>query len=191
MSTPLAADATSARRMHSGPSCSPQGAFTADAPTPRPGHDGRPGMLLSPSARAFLVRYARTLAVLLVSTAVLLLGWSKVSTTEWVSSHPWLAAVATTTGWALAVAPWLRRRGWSARTVHALTWAAPTALLLPLVWIGWVLPGEIILWGPVTSMFGVACAMAADPVEDRVEQEQRPVGVEERQHPRDHHVVGT
>jgi hypothetical protein len=54
-----------------------------------------------------------------------------------------------------------------------------------------VLPGEIILWGPVTSMFGVACAMAADPVEDRVEQEQRPVGVEERQHPRDHHVVGT
>jgi hypothetical protein len=49
-----------------------------------------------------------------------------------------------------------------------VTWAAPAALLLPLIWIGWVSPGELILWGPVTGLFGVAFAMAADPMASKV-----------------------
>jgi hypothetical protein len=137
MSSLLAADAASARRTG-----------TADA-TP---------------ARAFLGRYVRAVAVTLVSSAVVLIGWGLLSTGEWVSDHPWSTAGAATLGWVLAVGGWLRRRGWRRATVHAVTWAAPTALLLPLVGIGWVLPVELILWGPLTSLFGVACAVAADPM---------------------------
>jgi hypothetical protein len=129
-----------------------------------PGHVGRLETLPSAPVRRFLARYARTLAVLLVSMAVLFLGWSSVSATEWVSSHPWWSAMAATTGWGLAVATWLRRQGWRRSTVHTVTWAAPAALLLPLVWIGWVLPGELVLWGPSTSLIAVATALAADPM---------------------------
>jgi hypothetical protein len=96
---------------------------------------------------------------------VLLLGWSVLAGTAWVSSHPWWTITAATAGWVLAVAPWLRRRGWRRGTVHTVTWAAPAAVLLPLVWIGWVLPGELVLWGPLTCLLAVATAMAAGLVE--------------------------
>jgi hypothetical protein len=130
----------------------------------RPTHAGRPGTAPSAPARGLLTEYTRTLAALLVSMAVLLLGWRLVADTEWVSSNPWWTAVAATTGWALAVATWLRGRGWRRRTVHVVTWAAPAALLLPLTWIGWVLPSALALWAPLTSLIAVACAMAADPL---------------------------
>jgi hypothetical protein len=137
MSTLLAADAASARRTG-----------TADA-TP---------------ARAFLGRYVRAVAVTLVSSAVVLLGWGLLSTGEWVSDHPWSTAGAATLGWVLAVGGWLRRRGWRRAAVHAVSWAVPAALLLPLVAIGWVSPAELALWAPLTTLLGVACAMAADPL---------------------------
>jgi len=163
MGTLLAVDATTSHPAYSDRPSSRWVATTASGPTPGPGHAGPSGPVLSAPARGFLARYARTLAVLLISMALVLVVSSLVSTTEWVSSHPWSTATAATTGWVLAVAPWLRRRGWRRGTVHAVTWAAPTALLLPLVLIGWVSPGALILWGPLTSLFAVACAMAAAP----------------------------
>ena len=123
----------------------------------------RPGTVEAP-ARAFLARYTRAVAVLLVGSAVVLLGRSVLSTGEWVSGHPWSTAAAGTLGWVLAVAGWLRRRGWRRAAVHAVSWAVPAALLLPLVTIGWVSPGGLALWAPVTTLLGVACAMAADPL---------------------------
>jgi hypothetical protein len=119
---------------------------------------------MSAPARAFLARFARTLAVVLLSMAALLLGWNLVSGTDWTSSHPWLTATAATTGWVLAAAVWLSRRGWRRGPVHVVTWAAPTIGLLPLVWLGWLTPDGLVLWGPVSTLFAVAFAMAADPM---------------------------
>ena len=50
---------------------------------------------------------------------MLLLGVELVSTTEWVSSRPWLTAMAATTGWLLTVATMLRGglRPWDRRRV--------------------------------------------------------------------------
>jgi hypothetical protein len=134
------------------------------APAPDPGQTGQASAARSAPAQAFLARFARTLAVLLLSMAALLLGWNLVSGTDWASSHPWLTATAATTGWVLAVAVWLRRRGWRRGPVHVVTWAAPTVGLLPLVWLGWLTPDGLILWGPVSTLFAVALAMAADPI---------------------------
>jgi hypothetical protein len=119
---------------------------------------------MSAPARAFLARFARTLAVVLLSMAALLLGWNLLSGTDWASSQPWLTAAAATTGWALAAAVWLRRRGWRRGPVHVATWAAPTVGLTPLVWLGWLTPDGLVLWGPVSTLFAVALAMAAEPM---------------------------
>ncbi len=169
MTSPVsAAVAASARRMPPGSPRSHQDVHTADTPAPVAGHASRQGTRFPVPARAFLAGYARAVGALLASVGVVLLGWSLVSSTEWVSSHPWWTATAASTIWALAAAGWLRRRGWRGRSLHGVTWAAPAALLLPLVWIGWVSPGELLLWGPVTGVFGVALAMAADPMASHV-----------------------
>jgi hypothetical protein len=136
------------------------------APTLDPGHTGQPSAAMSASARTFLARFARTLALLVLSMAAVVLGWSLASGTDWASSHPWLTATAATTGWGLAVAVWLRRRGWRRGTVHLVTWAAPAIGLLPLVWLGWLTPDGLVLWGPASTLFAVAFAMAADPMGD-------------------------
>ncbi len=133
------------------------------APTPDPRSTWQPSAARSAPARAFLGRFARTLAVLLLSMAALILGWNVASGTEWASSYPWLTATAATTIWVLAAAVWLRRRGWRRRPVHVVTWAAPT-VGLPLVWLGWLTPDGLVLWGPVSTLFAVALAMAADPM---------------------------
>ena len=148
------------------------------APAPDPGHTGQPSAARPAPARAFLARFARTLSVLLLSMAALLLGWSLASGTEWASSHQWLTATAATTGGGLAVAVWLRRSGWRRGTVHAVTWASPTVVLLPLVWLGWLTPDGLVLWGPVSTLFAVAFAMVADPmgVDDVLSGQERVVG---------------
>jgi hypothetical protein len=35
---------------------------------------------------------------------------------------------------------------------------------LPLVWLGWLTPDGLVLWGPVSTLFAVAFALAADPM---------------------------
>ena len=132
------------------------------APASERRHTGEPSAAASASARAFLVRYTRTLAALLIGIAALLLGWDLTSGTEQVSGHQWLTAIAATTGWVLAVGVWLCRRGWTGGTVHVVTWATPALLLLPLAWLGWLSPDGLILWAPVSTLFAVAFAMAAD-----------------------------
>jgi hypothetical protein len=163
MSTLHALDPTTSRLPHPGRRRDPDGAERQVA-TPDPGHIGHPLPEGSAPARAFLARYVRTLAVLLISMAALLLGWNLASGADWASSHPWLTATAATSGWVIAVAGWLRRRGWPGTTLPAVTWAAPTVLLLPLVWLGRLSPDGLVLWGPVSTLFVVAFAMAAAPL---------------------------
>ena len=163
MNTRHAPDSTSSRPVHPGRRRDPHVAERL-GPTPDPRSTWQPSAARSAPARAFLARFARTLAVLLLSMAALLLGWNLASGTDWASSHPWLTATAATTIWVLAAAVWLRRRGWRRRPVHVVTWAAPTVGLLPLVWLGWLTPDGLVLWGPVSTLFAVALAMAADPM---------------------------
>ena len=163
MNTRHAPDSTSSRPGHPGRRRDPHVA-ERPATTPDPGHAGQPSAAMSASARAFLARFARTLAVLVLSMAALLLGWDPVLGTDWASSHPWLTATAATSGWVLAVAVWLRLRGWRRGPVHVVTWATPTVGLLPLIWLGWLTPDGLVLWGPVSTLFAVALAMAADPM---------------------------
>ncbi len=163
MTTGHARDSTSSRPVHPGRRRDPHVA-ERPAPTPDPRSTWRPSAARSAPARAFLGRFAWTLAVLLLGMTALLLGWNLASGTDWASSHPWLTATAATTIWVLAAAVWLRRRGWRRRPVHAVTWTAPAAGLLPLVCLGWLTPDGLVLWGPVSTLFAVALAMAADPM---------------------------
>jgi hypothetical protein len=163
MNTRHAPDSTSSRPVHPGRRRDHHVAERL-APTPDPAHTGQPSAAMSPPARAFLARFAQTLAVVLLSMAALLLGWNLVSGTDWASSHPWLAATAGTTGWFLAAAVWLRRRGRRRGPVHVVTWAAPTVALLPLAWLGWLTPDGLVLWAPMSTLFAVAFAMAVDPM---------------------------
>ena len=132
------------------------------APTPEPGCT-RPEPAAG-SARAFLAWYARTLAVLLVGTAALLLGWNTVSAGDWTASRPWLMAAAATGIWSVAVTIWLLRQGWHRGVVHTVTWAAPAVLLLPLIGAGWISPAGLVLWGPVATVLAAALVMTVDPM---------------------------
>jgi hypothetical protein len=115
------------------------------------------------SVRSFLVGYLCTLTVLLGGQALLLSGSSRAASTTWATDHPWPAAVAATTAWALGVAAWLHRRGWHAARLHAVSWAAPIAIVAPLTWLGWVSPAGLLLWAPLTTILAVALATSFAP----------------------------
>jgi hypothetical protein len=133
--------------------------------TPRSPRSERPPAAVSAPVRVFLIRYVATLGVMLGGAIALVVGWSMASTTEWVQGHLWLAACLATTGWALGVAAWLCRRIWrSAATVLAVTWATPATVLMPFTSLGWLSPGGLLLWGPVSAALAVVLGMALHPV---------------------------
>jgi hypothetical protein len=117
--------------------------------------DGRGG----PTVRSFLRGYLQGLTVLLGGLALLLLGWTWASSTSWAAGHPWAATAAATVGWSLGVAGWLSRRGWHGAHLHTVSWAAPVAVLLPLIWPGWLSPDGLLLGAPLVTVFAVALAM--------------------------------
>ncbi len=71
----------------------------------------------------------------------------------------WPTTAAAVTGWALAVAAWLRHCNWSAGAVLA-TSAAPAAVLALPATVGWLSPAGLVLWGPVSTLLAAALAMA-------------------------------
>ena len=125
----------------------------------------KPSLTASPVVGySFLLGYLHTLTVLLGGLALLLFGWNWASSTTWAAGHPWPAAVAATTGWALGVAGWLlHRRGWHGARLHAVSWAAPVAVLVPLTWPGWLSPDGLLLWAPLTTVLAVALATTLTP----------------------------
>jgi hypothetical protein len=94
---------------------------------------------------------------------MLLVTWELASTASWVEANPWPAAVAATTGWALAVVIWLHRRAWRPATIHSVTWVAPAALLAPLSGSTWLSPDGLVVWAPVTTVLAAAVVMATQP----------------------------
>ncbi|WP_448617743.1 hypothetical protein [Geodermatophilus sp. URMC 65] len=116
-----------------------------ERPLPAPGD--------SSAVRVFLARYGATLLPLLTALVALQLGW------QMVTGSTWTAAV--TAGWALAVAAWLRCRGWHVGTVLTVT-GAPAVLMVALAGPG-LSPAGLVLWVPVTTVLAVALAMAALP----------------------------
>ena len=79
-----------------------------------------------PAVRTLLVSYAVTLVPPLVGLAALQLGWALTAGSRWAT------AVAAVSGWGLAVAGWLRLRGWRTGTVLLVTWAPAAVLAAPL-----------------------------------------------------------
>ncbi len=100
-----------------------------ERPLPAPGD--------SSAIRVFLARYGATLLPLLTALVALQLGW------QMVTGSTWTAAV--TAGWALAVAAWLRCRGWHVGTVLTVT-GAPAVLMVALAGPG-LSPAGLVLGG--------------------------------------------
>ena len=127
------------------------------AATP-PARHGRPAVDGGSAAvRAFLAHYSVTLLPLLAALVALEFGW------ELAAGTTWAAAAAAETGWALAVAGWLRMRGWRPSAVLLVTWAPAAVLAAPLA-VGWLSPAGLVLWGPVSTVLAAALVMAADPL---------------------------
>ncbi|MGY1682392.1 hypothetical protein [Geodermatophilus sp. SYSU D01176] len=128
-----------------------------DAPatsTARP--TGPAGIGGSTAVRAFLARSSGTLLPLLAAVIGLEVGCGRYA------ADTWPAAVAVVTGWALATAAWLHRRGWQPGTVRAVI-AAPAAVLAGPAALGWLPPAGLVLWGPVSTVLAAALVMAALP----------------------------
>ncbi len=109
-----------------------------------------------PAVRTLLVGYAVTLVPLLVGLAALELGWALTA------GSTWATAVAAVSGWALAVAGWLRLRGWRTRPVLTVLSTAAAVLAAPLA-VGWLSRAGLVLWGPVTTVLTVALPLAEQP----------------------------
>lgn len=118
-------------------------------PVPPPAAD------TSSAVRGFLMRYGAALLPLLATLVAVELGWQLLD-------GAWPAAAAAVTGWALAVAAWLRRCSWRAGTVLAVIGAPATVLAGPVA-LGWSSPGGVVLWGPVTTVLAVALVLAVQP----------------------------
>jgi len=116
---------------------------------PAPGTD-------APAAR-FLIGWAATLLPLLAAMVALGLGWLLLD------ASTWPAAAAGAIGWALAAAGWLRRRGWLVRAVLAVL-GAPAVVLAGPAALGWLSPGGLVLWGPVSTVLAAGLALAAQPL---------------------------
>jgi hypothetical protein len=128
----------------------------AASPTIHPGPTGSATATDHPAVRTVLAGYTVTLAPLLVGLAALELGWEQTAGTTWV------AAAAAVAGWALAVAGWLRLRGWRARAVRTVLGTAAAVLAAPLA-VGWLSPAGLVLWGPITTVLTVALTLAEQP----------------------------
>jgi hypothetical protein len=110
-----------------------------------------------PSAvRTLLVGYGVELLPLLVALLALEFGWERIA------DGTWAAASAAMTGWALAIAGWLRSRGRRACTVLTVT-CTPAAVLAATLPVGWLSPAGLVLWGPVSTVLTVALTMAVQP----------------------------
>jgi hypothetical protein len=110
-----------------------------------------------PAVRTFLTGFGATLLPLLAAVVGLELSW------QLLAGSTWPAAGAVVTGWALAGAWWLCRRGWQVGTVLAAT-GAPAAVLAAPAALGWLSPAGLVLWGPVSTVLAAALAMAAQPL---------------------------
>jgi hypothetical protein len=109
------------------------------------------------AVRTFLTGFAGTLLPLLTAVVGLELAW------QLLAGSTWPAAGAVVTGWALAGAWWMYRRGWQIGSVMAAT-AAPVALLAGPAALGWLSPAGLVLWGPVSTVLAAALGMAAQPL---------------------------
>jgi hypothetical protein len=106
----------------------------------------------------FLRRYVRTVGVLGVATAALVLGWTLAA------PGTWLPAVLVSAGWSVAVAAWLVRTTSLGRiAVHLCAWGAPAAVLLPLTAPGWLIANGLGLWWPLSTLLAVALALPQRP----------------------------
>jgi hypothetical protein len=67
--------------------------------------------------------------------------------------------------WVLAAAIRLRRRGWSAVPIHAVTWLAPGVLLAVPAAAGWVSADGLVLWAPAVTVAAVVLGMVGRPAD--------------------------
>ena len=72
----------------------------------------------------------------------------------------WPVTAAAVVAETAVVAAWLRRRGWRSTAVHAVTWAAPAAVLAPLAGPGWLTPDGPAPWWGLNTLLATAPAMA-------------------------------
>ena len=129
----------------------------AQAPQPRPTTGD------SSAERAYLFRYAGTLLPLAAALLALQLGGQLLADRAGTSGPPWPVAAAAVAGWALAVAAWLRRRGWTTAGLVAVVACSALVLAAPAA-AGWLSPAGLLLWGPVSTVLAVALALAAQPL---------------------------
>jgi len=109
----------------------------------------------------FLSPYAGTLLPLVTGLVAIVLGWAALADGVLVGGHPWASAAVAVTTWVLAGASWLRCRGWRAAPVHAVTWAAPVAVLAAPAAAGWLSADGLVLWTPAVTVLAVSVAMVA------------------------------
>jgi hypothetical protein len=133
--------------------------------SPATGHPAAPGYPAAtdppaaadcPTVRSLLIGYGVTLLPLLVGLVALELGW------ELSAASTWVPAAAAVTGWALAVAGWLRLRGWEACTALTVIGTPAAVLAAPLA-VGWLFPAGLVLWGPFATVLTAALALTAQP----------------------------
>jgi hypothetical protein len=72
----------------------------------------------------------------------------------------WPVTAAAVVAETAVIAAWLRRRGWRSTAVHAVTWAAPAAVLAPLAGPGWLTPDGPAPWWALNTLLATAPAMA-------------------------------
>ena len=126
---------------------------TATVPPPAAGD--------STAARAFLVRYTVTLLPMAAALVAVQLGAQLLPGGASTFGRGWPVSVAAC--WALAVVAWLRRFGWATGTLVAVGAGPAAALAIPAA-AGWLSPAGLLLWGPLSTLLGVALALAAQPL---------------------------
>ena len=113
--------------------------------------------------RRYLRGYAATIVPLLVGLVAVVLGWAVLADGDVVGRHPWASAVVGGIAWMLAVAVWLRCRGWRAIPIHAVTWLAPVIVLAAPAAAGWLSADGLVLWAPAITVVAVSLAMGTEP----------------------------
>jgi hypothetical protein len=126
--------------------------------TAHPAPPAPPAADASPAIRTFLVGYVVTLLPLLAALVAMEFGW------ELLADDGWAPAAAAMTGWVLAVAGWLRLRGWRPGTALVVICTSVAVLAAPSA-VGWLSPAGLVLWGPVTTVLTVALTLVQQPRE--------------------------